>query len=231
MKYLGNKISFTNLAGRLLYTTKFIDKNDIVGKKILDVGCGFGWFAQFCLSNKAKNFTGIDIEDTNLEMIKKDFATYPNASFKKVSILEIDYKNDLDTITMWEVIEHLPINTEKKMFEKVYASLKLDGVFYLSTPYHSFFSILLDPAYWLIGHRHYKALNLIQIALNSGLYLEKVEVRGKLWEIFSALNMYIAKWIFRHPPFFENFFDIKRTKEFSDNTGFANIFLKFRKVK
>jgi len=230
MKFLGYKPSFTDLNGRPKYTISFVDSEDIKDKKILDVGCGFGWFTYHCLKNKCSSYLGIDVIKENLDISIEDFKDNKETNFKNESILDVKYNSEFDTITMWEVIEHLPFNQEKNMFSKVYKSLKKGGSFYLSTPYYSFLSYSLDPAYWLIGHRHYKALDLIQTAIDTGFVVEKVEVRGKLFEILATLNLYIAKWIFRRKPFFEDWFNKKRNNEFKDKNGYANIYFKFKKL-
>jgi len=230
MKYLGQKPSFTDLNGRTKYTTNFIDVDDIKNKNLLDVGCGFGWFTYFCINSHVKSYLGIDVIKENLEISINDFKDVKDVSFKNESILDIKYDQKFDTVTMWEVIEHLPLNSEINMFSNVYKALSKGGSFYLSTPYHSFLSYTLDPAYWLIGHRHYNALQLIKVAIESGFVVEKVEVKGKIFEILATLNLYIAKWVFRRPPFFENWFNEKRNNEFNDKNGYANIYFKFKKL-
>lgn len=56
---------------------------------------------------------------------------------------------------MWEVIEHIPPNTETHALRELFRVLKNGGSFLLSAPNDHLISKLLDPAYFLRGHRHY----------------------------------------------------------------------------
>jgi SAM-dependent methyltransferase len=128
------------------------------------------------------------------------------------------------------VIEHIPKGTENLMFNEVARLLKPDGVFYLSTPYRSFFTNILDPAWWLVGHRHYSRQSLENFAAASSLKIETVVIKGGWWSLINILNLYISKWIFRRKPFLESFFSDKENVEYMENdVGFANIYIKFRK--
>ena len=90
---------------------------------------------------------------------------------------------------------------------------------------------LLDPAWWLLGHRHYSAFQLKRFARQASFETEEVQIHGGFWTVFSVINMYIAKWCFRQPMFFAADFVRNENSEYVDsNNGFANIFIKFRKI-
>ncbi len=233
MKNILNETPDQELFGRSLYTFKFLDKNDIDNKNILDVGCGFGWFEYHLLKNKykPKKVVGIDITSKDV-LTAKDFIKHENFYFKEASIFDLALKDKFDTVVSFEVIEHIPKNTEIEMFEKVNKLLRNKGVFYLSTPYNNFFSKLFDPAYFLIGHRHYSLDQLKNFAKKTGFKVEKFAIKGGFFDLISNLNMYIAKWIFRREKFFKSFFHKKQNYEFLEKEkGINTIFVKFRKIK
>jgi len=133
-------------------------------------------------------------------------------------------------VTSWEVLEHIPKNSEKKMFKEVNRVLIKNGFFYLSTPFNNFFSTTFDPA-WYFGHRHYSIKFIKKLAEENGFEIKKIITRGGFWVIFGAINMYISKWIFRRKPFFDDLINTKADQEYLRINGSANIFVKFKKVK
>ena len=229
MKNIINTKPSTELHGRALYNTIFVDDIDINNKVILDIGCGYGWFELNSLKRNCNKIIGLELSEKDLQTAS-DNINNEKIEFTIGSAVDIPFMdNYFDTIISWEVIEHIPKDTENNMFSEINRTLKDGGTFYLSTPYNSLFSKIFDPAWWLIGHRHYKKDNLIRFAENNGFKVEKVVINGGLWEVLGINNLYIAKWIFRRAPFFESFFNKKQDIEYKKEKGFTNIFIKFRK--
>lgn len=229
MKNILNERPDVNLNARLKFSNKLVDTTDIRNKKVLDIGCGFGWFELNALKKDVKQIAGIEISPLDLKTAKENIRD-KRASFKIGGALKLPFKdNYFDTVVAWEVIEHIPKNTEDKMFKEVYRVLKNKGTFYLSTPYGSFISKYLDPAYWIIGHRHYSKEKLINLGDKSGFEVSEIYLKGRWWGLINLLNLYIAKWIFRRGPFFEDKLIAKEDREYKLNKGFMGIFVKYRK--
>ena len=227
MKNILNEKPSKNLSGRLLVTTKFVTDDDIWNKEMLNIGCGFGWFELFSLEKGVKKIIGVEITEKDLKAAKENIND-EKVSFKIAGALTLPFAdNSFDTVTAWEVIEHIPNNMEQKMFQEVARVLRPEGSFYLSTPYRSVFSCLADPAWWLIGHRHYAKEFLVNLADRNGFTVQVFEVRGKHFVLLNALNMYLTKWILRRGRLFANYFDKKDTAEYFQ-TGYATIFLKMK---
>ena len=219
----------TKLTGRLKKTFEFVLREDIKDKSILDIGCGYGWFEVNAFKKGARRIFGAEVSEDDLSTIKKYIR---NKNFTPLigSSSHIPLKNSsMDTVVAWEVIEHIPKGSENKFFKEVARLLKKNGTFYLSTPHQSFFSTYLDPAFWLIGHRHYSEGQLRSYAIKNGFVVEDVSIAGGIWASLSILNMYISKWIFRKDRFLKSFFINKENKEYQ-RKGFYNIFVKYRKV-
>lgn len=225
MKNILNEKPNDKLDARLQFSTKFVKDYDIKNKKILDIGCGFGWFEVNVLKRGAGQIVGIEISYEDLKSARtiKD----KRAVFKVGGVLKIPFKdNYFDTVVAWEVIEHIPKNTEDKMFKEVYRVLKNKGSFYLSTPYDSIISKYLDPAWWLIGHRHYSKEKLLRFGNKNNFKIAEIYTKGRCWNLVNILNMYISKWIFRRKQFFERKLSKKEEKEFKKE-GFMGIFVKY----
>jgi len=226
MKNIINEKPKTSLHGRLLSSMLFVEDADIKDKRVLDIGCGYGWFELNILKRGVGQAVGMEISAKNLETAKRSINDN-KIIFKVGMAADLPFEdNSFDTVILWEVLEHIPRKTENKVYQEVRRVLKDNGVFYLSTPHKSFFSIVLDPAWWLIGHRHYSQKELMEYAKNNGFRIERILVKGGWWEIIAIWDLYIAKWLFRRRPFFEDDMNKKIDSEYNKDNGFATIMIK-----
>lgn len=71
---------------------------DFKNKKVLDLGCGYGWHSFYAAENGAKEVVGIDISDKMLEVaISKNH--FPQVHFEKGAIEELNFpKNYFDVV-------------------------------------------------------------------------------------------------------------------------------------
>jgi len=153
------------------------------------------------------------------------------ATLKVGSGLSIPFEDEsFDVVLSWEVLEHIPQNTENQFFREISRVLAPNGVFFLSTPNHSLISTYLDPAYWCVNHRHYKIKTIISLAEQNGFIIEEIKVRGGWFETFAIYNLYITKWIFRRAPFLENWQSKKLDYEWKKDSGFMTIMTRMRKM-
>ena len=223
-----NEVPSEKLTNRLNTSVNFVSKTDIENKRILDIGCGYGWFELFAIKNNVSEICAIEITEKDLETIRKNVVN-PKVQIKTGSAIEIPYPDGFfDTVVSWEVIEHIPFNTESQMFKEVSRVLKPGGKFYLSTPHSSLFSNVLDIAWWF-GHRHYTFNQLKDFGIAQKLDIVEFFVTGSWWSVFDILNMYISKWIFRRPRFMKDLFDKNVEREYTEKNGFVNIFVKYER--
>jgi SAM-dependent methyltransferase len=225
MKNTINEKPWMRLDARLKKSLDFVDQQDIEGKRVLDIGYGFAWFEYWALKKKVAKIVGVEPEVNN------KYFSDARCSFRAGSAIDLPFRDGtFETVVAWEVIEHIPSGTETKMFAEARRLLKKNGCFYVSTPNQNIWSNLLDPAWWLIGHRHYAVNGLIALASGAGFEVESSEIVGGFWMAINILNLYFAKWIFRRKRFLEEFFYQRELDEFSRRDGFMNIFMKFRKT-
>ena len=101
---------------------------DIMHKKLLDAGCGTGWFSKWACDRGA-DVTSMDLGEGLLTQVAAKCAS------KRVvgSILDIPFNDEsFDIIVSSEVIEHTP-NPDKAIAE-LYRVLKSGGIMLLSVP-------------------------------------------------------------------------------------------------
>lgn len=214
---------------RLVASSEFMQGEDVRGKDVLDIGCGFGWCEIDLLARGASRVFAVDVSEATLA-IAREHITDPRVEFAVASATALPTRDgSLDTVVSWEVIEHIPKGSEPIMFAEVGRVLRPGGVFYLSTPFDSAVAKALDPAWWLVGHRHYGRDELVRLGRGSGFEAEVVCVMGGIWSLFSAVDMYTAKWIFRRRPFFEAALQRRERREYEQDGGSATLFVKFRK--
>lgn len=218
----------TDLHGIALRATQFVAAEDLAGKDVLDVGCGFGWFELFALAQGARAISGIEISEQDLATARRHLDS-PRIHLQVGSAVSLPFADDsFDTVVCWEVLEHIPRGSEPQVFREIRRVLRPGGRLYLSTPHASLRARLLDPAWWLIRHRHYAASTLRSLAGAAGLEVESLEIRGGAWLVASILDLYVAKWIFRRPPFLAGFVNRKVDAELARPDGWAGCFLKCR---
>ncbi len=111
----------------LRYKSKKIEKLG-VGKKLLDIGSGSGYFMHH-MAGKGYATAGVEISEKARSLCQKkfDLAAYTPAEF-----LEKKLDTDFDLITLWHVFEH--VYTYNEYFELFHTSLKKNGVLILALP-------------------------------------------------------------------------------------------------
>jgi ubiquinone/menaquinone biosynthesis C-methylase UbiE len=116
------------------------------GEKILDLGCGTGYYL-FLLSNLSLKLqlTGLDNDKRALEEAKASLSK--SISYILSDSHKLPFKNNtFDKIIASEVLEHL--RDDQKAIQEVYRILKPGGVFVISTPSINY-PFFWDPINWL----------------------------------------------------------------------------------
>ncbi|GAC1309576.1 MAG: hypothetical protein NVS2B3_01180 [Vulcanimicrobiaceae bacterium] len=167
--------------------------------------------------------SGVEPDETSLAVARE---TVPDVDLRRASALELPFPDDtFDSITFFEVIEHLPPGTETRALAEFRRVLKADGTLVLSTPYADVRAKLTDPA-WYVGHRHYSRERLETLLSGAGFRLEKSTVYGGACEIASTFLLYFFKWVFRAETPCKRWLEDRRSHEYSDEyVGFTNIFV------
>lgn len=96
-------------------------------KKILDVGCGSGFFLETA-SRMGWNATGTEYDDFSVNLCKSKGLYVIKGSIEDIKL----EKGSYDAITSFEVIEHL--STPSSHLSTLFSLLKPGGTLYITTP-------------------------------------------------------------------------------------------------
>lgn len=194
---------------------------------MLDIGCLVG---NFILLLGNSNAVGVDVLSEPVRLFAKKHC--PKNEFMLSSALVLPFRDStFETLTMWEVIEHVPIGTEEKTFQEVNRVLKENGTLLLSTPNRHILSILLDPAYFLFKHRHYRKKDLERMLNKNGFSIVHSETKAGFSTHVGFLLTAFFKYAFRKRiEKLQRYLDKKSESDYARNGGFATIFLVARKT-
>lgn len=104
-------------------------------KRVLDLGCGFGWHCQYAIEHGAIAITGVDISENMLNVAKEK--TDSKINYIHMPIEEIDFEPNSFDIVMSSLAFHY-IASFEKIVEKVSACLVVGGDFVFSVEHPIF---------------------------------------------------------------------------------------------
>ena len=168
-------------------------------ERVLDVGCWTGGHARFLEECGYPNITAVDLPGPWLTLAK----SYPTQRIRYISVESLDdlptlVGYDFDAVYFLETMEHVPRGQDASVFRTLVSLLRPGGVLILSTPVAGLAN-LLDPAWVLTGHRHYRARTLDRMAASAGLTERVISYSGNLRTQFGIIALYINKYVFGQP--------------------------------
>ncbi|MBI5153351.1 MAG: class I SAM-dependent methyltransferase [Parcubacteria group bacterium] len=178
------------------YGHKFIAKfirPYIKSKKVLDIGC---WTGQLegLIQKDVTTLIGIE---PNREAVKFAKLCHPGTTFLVASADHLPFHNrSFDVVLLLDVLEHVPPNTEEIVLKEICRILKKGGILILTTPHTHWLSIAFDPAYFLIGHRHYKEQEIINLLGRVGLSIQSFKRYGGIAHLTKCLIDIASKHAF-----------------------------------
>lgn len=110
--------------------------NGFEGKKVLDLGCGYGWHCKYAVDNKAEYVLGIDISSMMLEKAVA-LNSAPNIEYLKSTMEDYEYPdNEFDYVISSLAIHY--IADYKKLVLDIHKTLKIGGKFIFSVEHPVF---------------------------------------------------------------------------------------------
>ncbi|MEM5766826.1 MAG: class I SAM-dependent methyltransferase [Bacillota bacterium] len=71
---------------------------DFKGKRVLDIGCGFGWHCIYAIEQGASSVLGIDLSEKMLA-VAREKTTAPNVEYQRLAMEDIDFPpNTFDVV-------------------------------------------------------------------------------------------------------------------------------------
>lgn len=180
--------------GKDHYVCLEFSKSFIVGKDLLNVGSWIGNYERL-IESFPRKLTSLEVEKEALEVAREAGI---KSRLVHGSILSAPFPDgSFDVVTMWAVLEHLPEGTENTALSEINRVLKKGGRLFLSTPNYHWLNNILDPAYFLVNHRHYREPVLASLLEDNGFKVEKLEVKGGIISSLSGIMFYVFKYLFR----------------------------------
>jgi 2-polyprenyl-3-methyl-5-hydroxy-6-metoxy-1,4-benzoquinol methylase len=104
------------------------------GEKILDIGCGIGWFAAAVASQCGAEVLGIDASEYAMSEAKKRYANISNLDFQVCDALLIEYREAFDKIVCLDVLEHFSHKDAQTLLKRIHTALREGGSLVLCVP-------------------------------------------------------------------------------------------------
>jgi len=137
LKYSGMPRSQNGLAAAGEWPTLRAMLPDLQGKRVLDLGCGYGWHCRYAREQQARSVVGVDISEKMLERAQAD--TDDGAiTYQRCAIEDIDFADGAFDVVFSSLALHY-IQDYTEVCRKVWRSLANGGSFVFSVE-HPIFS-------------------------------------------------------------------------------------------
>lgn len=100
---------------------------DFNGSIVLDLGCGYGWHSKYAVDCGAKHVLGIDISEKMIGEAQKRNAD-SKITYKVMGLTDYSYPENTYDCVLSNLVLHYIENLDE-IYEKVWKTLKLGGVF------------------------------------------------------------------------------------------------------
>ncbi len=153
---------------------------NLQGKRVLDLGCGYGWYTDF-FSSAGAEAIGCDGSEKMIELAKE---RYPDSCFECADIERaLPYANDsFDLVFCNQVL--MDIKNFEYLFEEAFRISKKEGLFYFS---------IVHPAFY--DCRWIKDENGFQNAKVMTRYLSEYSFDNEFWGKTTHYHRTISKYI------------------------------------
>ncbi|MCH3963765.1 MAG: class I SAM-dependent methyltransferase [Clostridium sp.] len=109
---------------------------DFHGKKVLDLGCGFGWHCRFAIENGAKSVIGIDISQKMLNEAR-DKTKSKYIQYIRMPIEDIDFPNNSFDVVISSLALHY-VQSFEDVLDKINKCISNGGEFIFSVEHPVF---------------------------------------------------------------------------------------------
>jgi 2-polyprenyl-3-methyl-5-hydroxy-6-metoxy-1,4-benzoquinol methylase len=103
-------------------------------EKILDIGCGIGWFAGTLASQYRVEVLAVDASEYAINEARKRYGNVDNLDFQVCDALLIEYEEAFDKILCLDVLEHFSYEEAQIVLRKIHTALREGGSLVLCVP-------------------------------------------------------------------------------------------------
>lgn len=168
---------------------KWIADLDLHADSVIDYGC---WTGASLASIAASRRVGLDIPGPWIDRARQRL---PGAEIMAVDSFESllpGLADMFDVALFLDTLEHIPRHTQERVLASIYSSLCEGGTLILTTPAAGL-AALLDPAWSLVGHRHYRAATLRHLLRGAGFVDIQIRFSGNIFSSLDIVSMYVKK--------------------------------------
>jgi SAM-dependent methyltransferase len=109
---------------------------DLGDKRLLDLGCGFGWHCRYARERRARSVVGVDLSERMLARARQS-TDDPGVEYRRSAIEDIDFPADEFDVVISSLALHY-VERFELVCEKVHRWLRADGTFVLSVKHPIF---------------------------------------------------------------------------------------------
>ncbi len=100
---------------------------DFKGKRVLDLGCGYGWHCIYAMENGASSVVGVDISHKMLE-VAKGKTHFPQIEYECCAIEDVDFPEESFDVILSSLAFHYVADYEN-LIKKIYNEGKRTAMF------------------------------------------------------------------------------------------------------
>lgn len=101
----------------------------------LEIGCGIGTQTDLLAAYLKKGqITAVDISSESIQIAKKRLSRFSNVKLIAAEIISHEIEHKFDVIILPDVLEHIPIERHKDLFNKISKLIKPDGIIFVHIP-------------------------------------------------------------------------------------------------
>lgn len=109
---------------------------DFKGKRVLDLGCGYGWHCIYAMEQGASSVVGVDLSHKMLEVARSK-AHFPQIQYECSAIEDVDYPEMSFEVILSSLAIHYVADYEK-LINKIYRMLNAGGQFVFTVEHPAF---------------------------------------------------------------------------------------------
>ncbi|MFF2885793.1 class I SAM-dependent methyltransferase [Paenibacillus sp. NPDC057967] len=109
---------------------------DLEGKRVLDLGCGYGWHCRYAREMGAESVVGVDLSD-NMLARAREMTDDPHIEYRRLAIEDFDFEEGQFDVILSSLALHY-VESIELTCRKVYQSLALGGAFVFSVEHPVF---------------------------------------------------------------------------------------------
>lgn len=108
----------------------------LAGKRVLDLGCGFGWHCRYAAEQGAESVVGVDLSEKMLDRAKKT-TDDPRITYMRAAMEDADFEPESFDVVLSSLMLHY-VQSFEAAAEKVYRFLRPGGSFVFSAEHPIF---------------------------------------------------------------------------------------------